>query len=46
MTFEECVLAQDPACTYPFGSIVTHSDGEKSYWGQVWLNPLATVNRV
>ena len=40
MTFEECVLAKDPACSYPKGSTVTHNDGEKSFWGQVLLNRL------
>ena len=35
MTFEDCVLAQDPACSYPIGSKCSFRDGEKSYWSQV-----------
>ena len=35
MTFEDCVLAQDPACTYPIGSNCQFRDGEKSFWSQV-----------
>ena len=35
MTFEDCVLAQDPACSYPIGSLCSFRDGEKSYWSQV-----------
>ena len=35
MTFEECVLAKDPACTYPIGSQVALAEGEKSFISQV-----------
>ena len=36
MSFEDCVLAQDPACTYPIGSPVSAgADGEKSFVSQV-----------
>ena len=35
MTFEDCVLAQDPACSYPIGSRCSFREGEKSFWSQV-----------
>ena len=35
MTFEDCILADDSACSYPIGSLVSFRDGEKSFWGQV-----------
>ena len=35
MTFEDCILAQDPACSYPIGSKCSFRDGEKSFWSQV-----------
>ena len=38
LTFEDCILAQDPACTYPIGSKAVYQDGEKSYWSQVKIS--------
>ena len=37
LTFEDCILAQDPECSYPIGSKAIYQDGEKSYWSQVRL---------
>ena len=46
MTFEECVLAKDPECSYPIRSIVTQQHGGKSFWGQVWLHSCKKIFQI